>query len=79
MRGLVLPSKHDRPGLGALALVAAHYAESGAAGVDDAEIAQVMGRSATQIRDDVYAARREGLLSEVRAGPRRWQPHGEGA
>ena len=55
--------------------MAAQYAEGGAAGSRrrNAEIAQALGRSATQIRDDVYAARREGLLSE---GPGRGRAGG---
>jgi hypothetical protein len=51
------------------------YAEGGAAGSRrrNAEIAQALGRSATQMRDDVYAARRDGLLKE---GPGRGRAGG---
>ena len=76
VRGLVPPSKgRALTRQQRLALVAAQYAEGGAAGSRrrNAEIAQNLGRSATQIRDDVYAARREGLLSE---GPGRGRAGG---
>lgn len=76
VRGLVPPAKgRTLTRQQRLALVAAEYAESGAAGSRrrNAEIAQALGRSATQIRDDVYAARREGLLSE---GPGRGRAGG---
>ena len=76
VRGLVPPSM-GRPltRQQRLALVAAKYAESGAAGSRrrNAEVAHVMGRTATQVRDDVYAARRDGLLSE---GPGRGRAGG---
>ena len=74
-RGLVPPSKRRLTRQQRLALVASYYAEGGAAGSRrrNAEIAEALGRSATQIRDDVYAARREGLLTE---GPGRGRAGG---
>jgi hypothetical protein len=58
-----------------LAQVAEMYAEGSAAGSRrlNAEVAEALGRTAAQVRDDVYAARREGLLTN---GPGRGRSGG---
>jgi hypothetical protein len=58
-----------------LAQVAELYAEGSAAGSRrlNAEVAEALGRTPAQVRDDVYAARREGLLTD---GPGRGRSGG---
>lgn len=75
--GMVPPTGPGRPltRLERLAQVADLYAEGSAAGSRrlNAEVAEALDRTTAQIRDDVYAARREGLLSH---GPGRGRSGG---
>jgi hypothetical protein len=75
--GMVPTSGPGRPitRLERLAQVAELYAEGSAAGSRrlNAEVAEALGRTPAQVRDDVYAARREGLLTD---GPGRGRSGG---